>query len=200
MFTRPRARNLKVDHAGCSGPSRVVDQKKLIEAFQGKYPDLAETTFVAEGAAVIGDVTIGVDSSVWFNATIRGDVNWIRIGESSNIQDNAVVHVSSGSAPAAIGNQVTVGHSAIVHGCRVEDRVLVGIGAIILDHAVINSDCIVGAGSLVTQRLEIPPRSLVLGRPARVVRTLSEEEVESIRRHADNYVTLGRYYRKAARS
>jgi carbonic anhydrase/acetyltransferase-like protein (isoleucine patch superfamily) len=185
------------DPAGCSEPSV---RKKLIEAFQGKYPNLAATTFVAEGAAVIGDVTIGSDSSVWYNATVRGDVNWIRIGESSNIQDNAVVHVSSGTAPATIGNHVTVGHSAIVHGCRIENRVLVGIGSIILDHAVIDSDCIVGAGTLVTQYFEIPPRSLVLGRPAKVIRTLSEQEVNSIRRYADNYVTLGRHYREAART
>jgi carbonic anhydrase/acetyltransferase-like protein (isoleucine patch superfamily) len=170
---------------------------KVIKAFQGKYPTTNETAFVAHEAVVIGDVTIGRRSSVWFNASVRGDVNWIRVGDSTNIQDNAVVHVSSGSAPATLGDQVTVGHSAVIHGCTLYDRVLVGIGSIILDHAIINSDCIIGAGTLVTQRSEIPPRSLVLGRPARVIRTLSEEELHSIRRHADNYVRLGEIYRNA---
>ena len=138
---------------------------------------------------------LGPQSSIWFHATVRGDVNWIRIGEASNLQDNVVVHVTSDTAPAQIGDFVTVGHSATIHGCTIGDRVLVGIGAIVLDQAVIESDCIIGAGALVTGFARIPAGSLVLGRPGKVVRSLSEEELASIRRHADNYVRYAELYK-----
>jgi len=160
----------------------------MIQEFIGVHPVLDETNFVAETAAVIGDVHLGKDSSVWFSATVRGDVHRIRIGARSNIQDNAVVHVTNQTAPTTIGNAVTVGHSAIVHGCRVEDQVLIGMGAIILDHAVIGSRSIVGAHALVTGGVIIPEESLVLGSPARVVRRLTPEEVSSIVTYSDNYV------------
>lgn len=166
----------------------------MIQSFLGVSPRYDDSNFIAESASVIGDVEIGFGSSVWFNATIRGDVNWIRIGADTSIQDNAVVHVTNRTAPTTIGNRVTVGHSAVVHGCTVQDRVLVGIGAIVLDHAVIGSDTIIGAGALVTSGVQIPERSLVLGSPARVVRTLTDDEVASVSRYADNYARYTRIY------
>ncbi len=166
----------------------------MISEFIGAHPSLDDTNFVADSADVIGDVSLGKWSSVWFNATVRGDVHYIRIGSESNIQDNAVVHVTHKTAPTTIGDQVTVGHSAVVHGCTVEDRVLVGIGSVILDHAVIGADSIVGARSLVTSRKVIPPRSMVMGAPARVVRELTDEEVELIQYFASNYVRYSRVY------
>ncbi len=159
----------------------------MIRPFLNLAPELAEHCFVAPSADLIGDVVLGEESSVWFNATVRADVNRIRIGRGSNIQDNAVVHVTHGTGPVHIGDSVTVGHSAVVHGCTVDDCVLVGIGAILLDGAVIGSESIVGAGSLVTQRTRIPSRCMVLGRPARVVRRLSESEIASIHEYASNY-------------
>ncbi|HSR70061.1 MAG TPA: gamma carbonic anhydrase family protein [Acidobacteriota bacterium] len=159
----------------------------MIREFLGVSPRFDESNFIAPSAEVIGDVALGRGASVWFNATLRGDVNWIRIGEASNVQDNAVVHVTNGRAPTLIGKGVTIGHSAVIHGCTIEDNVLVGIGSVVLDHAVIGRDSIVGARALLTSRVEIPPRSLVLGAPARVARQLSDDEVEDIRRHARNY-------------
>jgi carbonic anhydrase/acetyltransferase-like protein (isoleucine patch superfamily) len=166
----------------------------MIHPCKGKIPELDETCFIAPSADVIGDVSIGAESSVWFHATIRGDVNWIRIGRASNIQDNAVVHVTSGTAPTVIGDHVTVGHSAVVHGCTLHDRVLVGIGAIILDQAEISSDCMIGAGALVTGGTRVPAGSLVLGVPGKVVRALTEAEIASIRRRADHYVRYRELY------
>ncbi|MDX1740288.1 MAG: gamma carbonic anhydrase family protein [Rhodothermales bacterium] len=167
----------------------------MIDSFLGTSPRLDATNFVAPNAIVIGDVTLGSDSSVWFGAVIRGDVNWIRIGDCSNVQDHAVVHVTHGTAPTRIGSYVSVAHRAVIHGCTIRDRVLLGIGCIVLDHAEVGPDCIVGAGAVVTPRTVIPPRSLVTGVPARVVRSLTDEEVESIRRNAENYVRYGRIYR-----
>jgi carbonic anhydrase/acetyltransferase-like protein (isoleucine patch superfamily) len=166
----------------------------MLHPFLNRLPELDPTVFVAESAQVIGDVHLGPESSVWFNAVVRGDVNWIRIGARSNIQDGAVVHVTNRTAPTLIGDRVTVGHSAVVHGCTVEDDVLVGIGAVILDHAVIGHDSLVGARALVTGGTRIPPRSLVLGSPARVVRSLSDEEVEQVHAFARNYVGYARIY------
>lgn len=166
----------------------------MIRPFLDAYPSFDDSNFIAPSAEVIGDVTLGARASIWFNTTVRGDVNWIRIGEDSNVQDNTVVHVTNRVAPTEIGARVTIGHSAVVHGCTVEDDVLVGMGAIILDHAVIGHDSIVGARALVTARTIVPPRSLVLGSPARVVRALTDEEVASIRTYADNYLHYGRIY------
>lgn len=166
----------------------------MIQSFIHRSPVIDESNFIAETAAVIGDVTLGTDASVWFSATVRGDVNRIRIGNRSNIQDNAVVHVTHHTAPTSIGDNVTVGHSAIIHGCTVQDRVLVGMGAIILDHADIGSDSIIGAGALITGGVVIPPRSLVLGSPAKVFRTLTDEEVASIMDYANNYVRYKNVY------
>lgn len=167
----------------------------MIRSYCGIHPKLGAETFVAESAEVIGEVSLGSHSSVWFNATVRGDVNSITIGDASNIQDNAVVHVTGGTGPVRIGDSVTIGHSAVVHGCTLHDRILVGIGAIILDNAVVSSDCIIGAGALVTQRMEIPEGSLVFGSPARIVRNLSDEEIASLLRYAEKYVRYSAIYR-----
>lgn len=147
---------------------------------------IAEWVYIAEGAKIIGDVTIGEDSSVWYNAVIRGDSNSIVIGENTNVQDNAVLHTSHNHA-LQIGDNVTIGHGAIVHGCTVGNNVLIGMGAIILDGAVIEDNCIIGAGALVTQNKVVPEGSLALGNPAKVVRELTEEEKESILKNADEY-------------
>lgn len=166
----------------------------MIRPFLSVSPTYDDTNFIAPSADVVGDVTLGENASIWYNVTIRGDVNWIRIGSHSNIQDNSVVHVTHGTAPTTIGAYVTVGHGAIIHGCTIEDNVLVGMGAVVLDHAVIGRDSIVGAKALVTGGMVIPPRSLVLGMPARVVRSLSDEEAAGIRENAQNYVRYSRIY------
>lgn len=167
----------------------------MIRDFLGSHPVYDESNFIAPSADLIGDVTLGRWASVWYHTTIRGDVNWIRIGEASNVQDNAVIHVTWGVAPTDIGARVTIGHGAVVHGCTVEDNVLVGMGAIILDHAVVGADSMVGAGAVVTGGTKIPPRSLVLGKPARVVRALSDEEVARIAQYAEHYLTYSAIYR-----
>ena len=170
----------------------------MIHAFLDATPVYDETNFIAPSADVIGDVTLGPEASIWFNTTVRGDVNWIRIGAASNVQDNTVIHVTNRTAPTEIGAGVTIGHSAVIHGCTIEDNVLVGMGAVILDHAVIGHDSIVGARALVTARTQVPPRSLVLGSPAKVVRSLTDEEVASIRTYAENYRHYSRIYRGVA--
>ena len=141
--------------------------------FWGQSPQVPASAFIAQGAVVIGDVTLGAESSVWFGAVLRGDINRIEVGKGSNIQDNAVVHLAD-DFPCLIGDFVTVGHSAILHACTVEDECLIGMGATILDGAVIGAQSIVGAKALVTGGTVIPPGSLVLGSPAKVVKSLSE--------------------------
>jgi carbonic anhydrase/acetyltransferase-like protein (isoleucine patch superfamily) len=151
--------------------------------------------FVAPNAAVIGRVSLGRDASVWFGTVLRGDTNDIRIGERSNVQDTAVVHVDA-DAPADIGDEVTIGHAATVHGCTVGERSLIGIGATILSHAVIGRCCIVGAGAVITERKQFPDRSLIIGMPAKRVREVTDEEVEMLRASAAHYAELGRRYRR----
>ena len=150
-------------------------------------PKIHEQAVVARGAVVLGDVTIGKDSSIWYNAVVRGDMQSVSIGEGSNVQDNAVLHVDADS-PLKIGDQVTVGHGAILHGCMVEDGVLIGMGAIVMNKAVIGRNSIVAAGALVTQHTEIPERSLVMGNPAKIRRSVTEEEIQASLRNAENYI------------
>ena len=157
--------------------------------------NLAEAVYVAEGAKILGDVTIGENSSVWYNAVIRGDSNSIVIGENTNVQDNAVLHTSH-SHGLKIGDNVTIGHGAIVHGCTIGNNVLIGMGAIVLDGAVIEDNCIIGAGALVTQSKVMPEGSLVLGNPAKVVRGIEEEEKVSIIKNAKEYVNEAKCYLK----
>jgi carbonic anhydrase/acetyltransferase-like protein (isoleucine patch superfamily) len=153
----------------------------------GRQPILGRAVYIAKGAVVIGDVTLGDHSSVWYNAVLRGDINRIVIGRSTNIQDNAVLHLAD-DFPCLLGDFVTVGHSAVVHACTVEDEVLIGMGAVILDGAVIGTQSIVGAKALVTHGTRVPPGSLVLGAPAKVVRALSAEERQGLKLWADKYV------------
>ena len=166
----------------------------MLDSFLGRAPRLGRETFVAPTAAVVGDVTLGDGASVWYGASMRGDVHWISVGPGSNVQDCATVHVSRGTHPCRIGAGVTVGHNAVVHGCTLEDDVLVGMGAVVLDGAVIGAGSIVGAGALVTMNTAVPPRSLVLGSPARVVRALSGAEVERNQANAAHYVRMSRMY------
>lgn len=158
-----------------------------------RAPQIAPSAFIAPGAMVVGDVTLGEESSVWFGAVLRGDINRIVIGAHSNVQDGSVVHLDS-KFGTTLGEWVTVGHRAIIHACTVQDEVLVGMGAIILDGAEIGARSIIGAGALVTGGKIIPPGSLVLGSPAKVVRPLSEEEQLAIKGWAERYVTLSRVY------
>lgn len=160
-----------------------------------RSPDLHPTAWIAPGADVIGDVTLGEEASVWFQAVLRGDINRIVIGPRSNIQDGAVIHLADDYG-ASVGELVTVGHKAILHACTVEDEVLIGMGAIVLDGAEIGARSIIGAGALVTGKRRIPPGSLVIGAPAKVVSTLPLDEQAAIRTWADKYVALARAYRE----
>lgn len=168
------------------------DVRNQLDRFLRKPPTLGSQVYVATGAIVVGDVTLGDHSSVWYNAVLRGDINRIEIGHHSNIQDGAVVHLAD-EYPCLVGAYVTVGHAAILHACTVEDEVLVGMGATVLDGAVVGAQSIIGARALVTQRAVIPPGSLVLGSPAKVVRALSAEERAGLRYWAEKYVTNAAY-------
>lgn len=164
-----------------------------IETYEGISPSIHPSAFIAASADVIGRVTLGEESSVWYNATLRGDINEIKIGPLSNVQDNAVIHLADNYG-CYVGELVTVGHSAILHACTVKDEVLVGMGAIILDGAEIGERSIIGAGALVTGGTIIPPGSLVLGSPAKVVRTLSLEEQSKVKGWAEKYVIQSRKF------
>jgi carbonic anhydrase/acetyltransferase-like protein (isoleucine patch superfamily) len=167
--------------------------------FQDKTPKLANSVFVAPGAAVIGDVEIGEFSSIWFNSVVRGDVNFIRIGKRTNIQDLSVVHVTRSEAPTPsptlIGDDVSVGHRVILHGCTVKNGALIGMGAILMDRVVIGENAIIGAGSLVTEGTQIPAGHLALGSPAKVIRPLKPEEITGLKKLALHYVELAKTYK-----
>lgn len=166
----------------------------MIYEFLGKKPEYSDSVFVAPSADIIGEVTLGEESSVWFNVTIRGDVNWIEIGDRSNVQDNSCIHVMNKTGPTKIGDDVTIGHNAMVHGCTIHDRALIGIHATILDEAIIESDVIVAAGSLVPPGKRLESGYMYMGTPVKRARKLTEEEVASIKEHADNYVKYARAY------
>ena len=166
----------------------------MLRPHRGRLPVVHRTAYVDASAQVIGDVDIGADSSIWMNAVVPGDVNSIRIGQRSNVQDGTVVHVMHETHPTRIGDDVTIGHAAVVHGCTIGNRVLVGMGATILNGAVIGEDTIVAAGTLVTEGAVIPPRSLVMGSPGKVRRTLSDADVASILEYAANYVRYKKDY------
>ena len=165
----------------------------MIRSYKGIWPTIPDSCYVDESAQVIGDVELGENASIWMNAVVRGDVNYIRIGANSNIQDNSVMHGMLNQWPVVVGDWVTVGHSAIVHACKVGNEVLVGMGAVILDGAVVGKQSIIGAKALVTQGAKIPPGSLVLGAPAKVVRKLSKEERAGLKWWAQKYVDNSAY-------
>lgn len=168
----------------------------MVYEFLDKKPEFDDSVFIAPSADLIGDVTLGTESSVWFNSTIRGDVNWIEIGDRSNIQDNACIHVMHQTGPTKIGSEVTIGHNAMVHGCTIADRVLVGIHATILDEAVIESDIIIAAGSLVPPGKTLESGYMYMGSPVKQTRKLTDEEVASIPKYAANYVKYSRAYQQ----
>lgn len=163
--------------------------------FDGKKPVVGEGCFIAETASVVGEVIMGKDCSVWHGAAVRADFDYIRIGDNTNIQDNATIH-NDFNRPVIIGNNVTIAHNAIVHSCTVEDGSMIGMGAVVLDHVVVGEGSLIGAGAVVTKNLRIPPHSLVMGIPARIIRRLSDEEVESIRHNADLYYDRKNIYLK----
>lgn len=165
----------------------------MIIGYKGMIPDVAQAAFVAENATLVGDVSMGEGSSAWFGAVIRGDMAPIVIGERSNVQDNAVLHVDA-DCPLNIGNGVTVGHGAILHGATIEDDVLIGMHATVLNGAVVGEGSLVAAGALVKEHAVIPPRSLVVGVPGKVVRTLDEDHVRHNRANSEQYVEDARRY------
>jgi carbonic anhydrase/acetyltransferase-like protein (isoleucine patch superfamily) len=168
----------------------------MIFSLESHSVSLADSSvYIAESASVIGQARLESDCSVWFGAVVRADDDNITIGKGSNVQDNAVLHVDQGS-PLNIGAGVTIGHKAMLHGCTIEDNVLIGINAVVLDKAVIGRDSLIGANAMVTAGKVIPPRSLVLGSPAKVVRELTDEEVESIKTSAENYQAKAKRYQQ----
>ena len=164
-------------------------------SFKGKKPVVAENTFVAENAVLIGDVTLESGANIWYSAVLRGDENSIVIGENSNVQDNATVHVSK-TCPVVLGKNVTVGHNAIVHGCTIGDGTMIGMGACVLNGAVIGKGCLIGAGALIKEGQVIPDGSLCVGVPAKVVRQLDDAAKENILANAALYVSLGKEYKE----
>ena len=155
--------------------------------YKGKTPQVGERVFLAEGACLVGDVSVGDDSSVFYNAVLRGDLAEIKIGKRTNIQDNACIHVSTGVG-VNIGDEVTVGHGAVLHGCTIEDNVLIGMGAILMDGSLIMKNCIVGAGALVTAGKNFPEGSLVMGAPAQIIRTLTADEIKNVKMGVEHYL------------
>ena len=168
----------------------------MIKTFEKFTPKIHETAFIAENAIIIGDVEIGADASIWYGSILRGDVNSIRVGARTNIQDMTMIHVSRGKDfPTIVEADVTVGHRVTLHGCYVEKGCLIGIGATLLDGVKIGANSLIAAGSLVTPNTQIPERSFVLGAPARIKRELTDEEIENIQKNCRNYVNLSQIYR-----
>jgi carbonic anhydrase/acetyltransferase-like protein (isoleucine patch superfamily) len=166
----------------------------ILRAYEGKSPRLGARVFVAENAAIIGDVEIGNDCSIWYGTTVRGDVNFIRIGSRTNVQDNCTIHVEHEKWSTVIAEEVTIGHGAIVHGCTIHRGALIGMGSRVLDGAVIGESALVGAGALVPEGMRVPPRVLVVGVPARIKRPLTEEELAKLDQSWRNYVDYKEKY------
>lgn len=167
-----------------------------IVTFQKHTPVIGDDVFIADNARVIGQVHLGAGSSVWYGSVIRGDVFWIRIGDRVNVQDGSIVHVTSGRHATEIGDDVTIGHRAVIHGCRIGPRALIGMGAIVMDGADIGEEAMIGAGALVPPGKVIAPRVLAVGSPVRVVRDLTEAELAYLRRSAQHYALLADLYRR----
>ena len=166
----------------------------MLVAHKGRMPRVGASTFIEASARIIGDVDIGDQSSIWFNVVVRGDVNSIRIGRKTNIQDGTVIHVTHRLHATVIGDEVTVGHNVTLHGCTIGNRCLIGMGAVIMDGVVIGDDCMVAAGSLVSPGTVIPSGMLVLGAPAKIKRALDAEEIARLKRSAENYLEYMRDY------
>ncbi len=166
----------------------------MLHLYRGKSPQLDETVFRVGSAEIIGDVTIGAESSLWFNVVVRGDVNWIRIGQRTNIQDGTVVHVTHEKHPTLIGDDVTVGHNVTLHGCRIGNRCLIGMGAVVMDAVEIEDNAMIAAGALVIPGTKVPAGSLYAGSPARLKRQLSDAEVAELKQSALNYLNYVKNY------
>lgn len=168
----------------------------IIKAVNGKFPKIPKDCFIAENATIVGDVEMGSECSVWFNAVIRGDVHYIKMGSKVNVQDGAVIHATYQTSPTNIGNNVSIGHNAIVHGCTIEDNVLIGMGSIVMDDCVIESNSIIAAGAVVTKNTRIEAGSIYAGIPAKKVKDISEELINGeINRIANNYVKYSGWYK-----
>lgn len=176
-------------------PGHPVKIIFMIKSFQNTHPKIHETAYVTDDAIIIGDVEIGAESSVWYGSILRGDVNSIRIGARTNIQDGTIIHVSRQTHSTVLEDEITVGHRVTLHGCHIETGCLIGIGAIVLDGVRVGGNSLVAAGSLLTPNTIIPPRSLVMGSPAKVKRELSDAEVKDLEKFWRNYVELSRIYK-----
>jgi carbonic anhydrase/acetyltransferase-like protein (isoleucine patch superfamily) len=169
----------------------------MIKAVRGKSPQLGMDCFIAENATIVGDVTMGNQCSVWFSAVIRGDVNYIRMGDKVNVQDGAVIHGTYQKSATVIGNNVSIGHNAIVHGCTIKDNVLIGMGSIVMDDAVVESNCIIAAGAVVTRGTRVPEGSIFAGAPAKKIKdTPAELKEGEINRIANAYVTYSGWFKE----
>ncbi|MDD2943417.1 MAG: gamma carbonic anhydrase family protein [bacterium] len=168
----------------------------MIAEFKGRKPDIADDVFIAPDATVIGEVNLAAQVSVFFGSVLRGDILAINVGRGSNIQEHSMLHTSRGRNPLYIGEMTTIGHRATIHGARVGSNCLIGMGAILLDDALIEDECLVGAGTLVPEGKTFPPRSLIIGSPGKAVRTLSEADLKAIRQNAEHYIALGAWYRE----
>ena len=167
----------------------------MILPYLGIYPKIDESVFICEGVQIIGDVILAKDVNVWFNSIIRGDVNYIRVGERTNIQDGCILHVTYKKYPLIIGKDVSIGHGAVLHGCTVKDSVLVGIGAMLLDNCVVNSNSLIAAGALVKENFVVPEGVLIAGVPGKIIRELTEEEIEMIKQRSRNYLMYVNNYK-----
>ena len=170
---------------------------KIIKSVNGKYPQIPEDCYVADNATIVGEVSLGKECSIWFNAVIRGDVHYIKIGNKVNIQDGAVIHATYQKSPTNIGNNVSIGHNALVHGCTIQDNVLIGMGSIIMDDCVIESKTIIAAGAVVTKNTHVASGSIYAGVPAKKVKDISQELIAGeIHRIANNYVNYSSWYKE----
>jgi len=168
----------------------------IIKAVNGKYPEIPEDCFIAENATIVGEVSMGAQCSVWFNAVIRGDVHYIKMGNKVNVQDGAVIHATYKKSPTTIGNNVSIGHNAIVHGCTVQDNVLIGMGSIVMDDCVIESNSIIAAGAVVTKNTIVKSGSIYAGVPAKKVKDISEALIQDeIHRIAENYIKYSSWFK-----
>ena len=169
----------------------------IIKPVNGKSPEIQEDCYIAENATIVGEVSIGNQCSIWFNAVIRGDVNFIKLGNKVNVQDGAVIHATYKTSPTTIGNNVSIGHNAIVHGCTIHDNVLIGMGSIVMDDCVIESDSIIAAGAVVTKNTKVEAGSIYAGTPAKKIKDISKELISGeINRIADNYIKYSSWFKE----
>jgi gamma-carbonic anhydrase len=171
----------------------------MIRPYRGVMPRIAHSAYVDSSAEIIGDVVVGERSSIWLNVSVRGDVNYIRVGDETSVQDNTVLHVDADLYPCIVGNRVTIGHRVVLHGCVVEDEVLIGIGAVVLNGAKIGRGAVVAAGALVAEGMEVPPNTVAMGMPARLRREVTAEEQERFRHNCNNYVRITAIYKEEQR-